>query len=185
LKGKLTEVRDLSLHILDIAENSIKAGAGRIDITIIEDSAKNLLTVEITDDGRGMEPEFAETAADPFVTSRTTRIVGLGLPLLKASAEIANGNLTIDSVSGKGTKVTANFQLNHIDRKPLGNMGETILALVANNPETEIKYLHRKNGKQFSFNSKEFTKTINGKNFNLSETLLKIKKYFKENSLTQ
>lgn len=177
-------MRDLSLHILDIAENSIKAGASRIDIKIIEDSAKNLLTVEITDDGKGMEPEFAETASDPFVTSRTTRKIGLGLPLLKAAAEIANGKLIIDSVSGKGTKVKADFQLNHIDRKPLGNMGETILALVANNPETNIKYLHKQNGKQFAFDSKDFTESINGADLNLSDILLKIKKYFKENSIT-
>jgi Histidine kinase-, DNA gyrase B-, and HSP90-like ATPase len=177
-------VRDISLHILDIAENSINAGASRIDITIIEDSAKNLLTVEIIDDGKGMEPEFAETTADPFVTSRTTRKVGLGLPLLKAAAEIANGKLIIDSVSGKGTIIKADFQLNHIDRKPLGNMGETILALIANNPETNIKYFYKNNGKQFSFDSKKFTKNINVEVFNTSEILLKIKKYFKENSIT-
>ena len=176
-------MRDISLHILDIAENSINAGAKNISIKITEEKKKNLLTVEISDDGKGMDKEFSENAGSPFVTTRTTRKVGLGLPLLKAAAEIANGKLIIKSAPGKGTRITAEFQLDHVDRKPVGSMAQTILALAANNPETNIKYIRKQNGKKFMFNSGIFSKTTKKNNINVSERLLNIKKYLKENSI--
>jgi anti-sigma regulatory factor (Ser/Thr protein kinase) len=169
-------MRDISLHILDIAENSVKAGAKNIEIIIEEDGKKDMLTVEITDDGGGMEPAMAEKVTDPFVTTRTTRKVGLGLPLLKTSVEQAEGTLTVDSVLGKGTKVKAIFKLSHIDRKPLGNMTDTILALVMFNTEVNIKYIHRYNGKEFAFDTKNFND-----NGNSTNKILSIKKYLLEN----
>jgi signal transduction histidine kinase len=176
-------VRDISLHILDIAENSINAGAKNISIKIIEEKEKNLLTVEISDDGKGMDKEFVENVSSPFVTTRTTRKVGLGLPLLKAAAEISNGMLVIDSSPGKGTKITAEFQLDHVDRKPIGSMAQTILALAANNPEINIKYLRKQNGKKFIFDSGIFAKMTKENNIDVSKRLLNIKKYLKENSI--
>jgi len=176
-------VRDLSLHILDIAENSIDAGAKNISIKITEKKKKNLLTVEISDDGKGMDKEFAENAGSPFVTTRTTRKVGLGLPLLKSAAEIANGKFAIKSAPGKGTKITAVFQLDHVDRKPVGSMAKTILALAANNPETNIKYIRKQNGKKFAFDSGIFGKITDENDFVVSTRLLDIKKYLKENSI--
>jgi anti-sigma regulatory factor (Ser/Thr protein kinase) len=176
-------VRDISLHILDIAENSINAGAKIISIKILEEKKKNLLTVEITDDGKGMNKEFAENSGSPFVTTRTARKVGLGLPLLKAAAEIANGRLTIKSAPGKGTKITAEFQLDHVDRKPVGSMAKTILALAANNPETHIKYIRKQNGKKFIFDSGIFGSITDEGDFDVSTRLLDIKKYLKENSI--
>ena len=173
-------MRDISLHILDIAENSVKAGAKNIEIIIVEDKINDLLTVEITDDGEGMETSMAEKAADPFVTSRTTRKIGMGHPLLKASAEQAEGAFTVDSVLGKGTKVKATFKLSHIDRKPLGNMTDTIIALVMFNSEVNIKYVQRCNNKEFLLDTKNFSN-----NGNSTNKILSIKKYLQENILTQ
>ena len=173
-------MRDISLHLLDIAENSVKAGAKNIEIIIEEDNKKDLLTVEITDDGSGMETWIAEKATDPFVTTGTTRKIGLGLPLLKTSAEQAEGTLTVDSVLGKGTKIKAVFKFSHIDRKPLGNMADTVLALVMFNSEVNVIYIYRQNGEEFIFDSKNFND-----NGNSANKILSIKKYFQENILTQ
>jgi anti-sigma regulatory factor (Ser/Thr protein kinase) len=173
-------MRDISLHILDIAENSVKAGAKNIEIKIEENDNKDFLSIEITDDGQGMKQDMAEKVTDPFVTTRTTRKVGMGLPLLKASAEQAEGSLTIDSVLGKGTKIKAVFKLSHIDRKPLGNMTDTIIALVMFNSETNIKYIHKRNNKEFIFDSKNFNN-----NGNSTNNILYIKKYLQKNNLIQ
>jgi len=173
-------VRDLSLHILDIAENSINAGARNIEIGIDENIKKDLLTINISDDGKGMDADMKEKVTDPFVTSRTTRRVGLGLPLLKLAAEIANGKLMIESVKGKGTKITATFQLSHIDRKPIGKVSDTILTLVAGNPEMDIKFRHKRNGYKFDFCSLEFYEKMRSEGLNSTEILMMVKKHLNE-----
>jgi anti-sigma regulatory factor (Ser/Thr protein kinase) len=175
-------VRDLSLHILDIAENSINAGARNIEIEIDENIKKDLLMIKISDDGIGMDAEMKEKVTDPFVTSRTTRKVGLGLPLLKLAAEIANGKLIIESVKAKGTKITATFQLSHIDRKPLGKVSDTILTLVAGNPEVGIKFRHKRNGYEFDFSSLEFIEKVRSEGLNSTEILLMVKRHLNEYS---
>ena len=124
-------MEDLSLHILDVAENAITAGAENISIVVQDDVARDLLTIEITDDGKGMGEDALEKASDPFYTTRTTRKVGLGLALLKEAAAMANGQVDIRSAPNRGTTVRATFQLSHIDRKPLGKMADTITALLA------------------------------------------------------
>lgn len=169
-------MRDISLHILDIAENSVKAGARNIYIMIEEDTVKNLLTLEISDDGKGMSRELAEKASDPFVTSRTTRKVGFGISLLKNAANAADGDLTIQSKVNEGTTVRAWFKYDHIDRKPLGNMTDTIIALVMFSSEVNIKYIHRSCKKEFILDTKNFSD-----NRNSAGKILSIKKYLKEN----
>src|SRR5512142_3272074 len=119
-------MEDLSLHILDIAENAINAGATAITIDIEENSAEDTLTIEITDNGCGMDADTLKHALDPFYTTRTTRRVGLGLPMLQEAATAANGFVDLRSVPGFGTAVRATFQSSHIDRKPLGDIAETI-----------------------------------------------------------
>ena len=176
-------MRDISLHILDISENSINAGAKNICIKILEDKKKNLLKVEISDDGEGMDKEFTKKVSSPFVSTRTTRKIGLGLPLLKAAAEMANGRLVIDSLTGKGTRITATFQLDHVDRKPVGSMSQTILALAANNHKINIKYIRKQNGKKFIFDTGIFGNKAEDNSLNISNRLLNIKKYLKENSI--
>jgi len=115
-------MRDISLHILDIAENSIRAGASLIGISVIMSDSADTLTVEITDNGCGMSREMTERAVSPFTTSRTTRKVGLGIPLFAAGCESTGGSLTIESAPGEGTKLTAVYRNSHIDRPPLGDI---------------------------------------------------------------
>lgn len=136
-------MEDLSLHILDIVENSVSAGATRVEILIAEDPEGDLLTVEINDDGRGMDEETVKKVRDPFFTTRTTRRVGLGIPLLAAAAREAEGDLSIDSQEGQGTRIRATFRYSHIDRKPLGDIQETLKALIVANPDVEFFFEHR------------------------------------------
>lgn len=128
-------MRELALHILDIAENGVSAGAKNIKIQVIENFQENRLVIQITDNGKGMDPATVESVIDPFTTSRTTRKVGLGIPLLKAAAEACNGNLIIDSTVGRGTTVRVEFDNDHIDRMPLGRLDETFLGLLVGHPE--------------------------------------------------
>lgn len=155
------KLKDLSLHILDIAENSISAGAKNIDITIVENEKKDLLTLEIKDDGRGINGSILQSVTDPFVTTRRTRKVGLGLALLKAASESAGGKLKIKSSSGSGTAIKATFQISHIDRKPLGNINETLMTLIMGNPNLNIKFVHKKNEAEFKFDEKQFLEKFN------------------------
>ncbi len=148
-------MQDLSLHILDIVENSIAARADRIEIRIIEDTKKDLLSVEVIDNGEGMDEETVKKALDPFYTSKTIRRFGFGLPLLAEAAKAASGHLSISSKKGKGTKIKADFQYSHIDRKPLGDMGQTIITLVIGNPEVDFVYVHKKNSHEYSLDTKE------------------------------
>lgn len=136
-------MRELSLHILDLIQNSLAVDAKRIGIEIDEDLAGDRLTVVIWDDGRGMTPEMAQQAVDPFFTSRTTRKVGLGLPLFAQQAEACGGRLSITSQLGRGTTVRVDMQLSHIDRAPLGSMADTMVMLVACNPAVSFYYRHR------------------------------------------
>ena len=133
-------MEDISLHILDIAENSIRADAKNINITITEDRKKGQLTLTIEDDGEGMDDKTKEYALDPFFTTKKGKKVGLGLAFLSHSAEEAGGALNIESEPGKGTKMTATFRLGHIDRKPLGNLNETITCLKVTHPEIELNF---------------------------------------------
>jgi anti-sigma regulatory factor (Ser/Thr protein kinase) len=180
-------MEDLSLHILDIAENSLAAGAKNIGITIKEDTSSDLLTIEISDDGKGMEPETAERAADPFYTTRTTRKVGLGLALLDEAARMASGQMDIESLPGRGTKVRARFQLSHVDRKPIGNMAETLTALVASRTDVDLTYLHEKDDGRFAFNTKDIRECFGELPINSAEVLTFIRKYLtqEEKSLIQ
>ncbi len=148
-------MRELSLHILDLLENAVEAGATRIGLTIEEDSAGNCMTIRIEDNGRGMAPELATRVLDPFVTTRQTRHVGLGLPLLAAAAERAGGRVEVRSQPGVGTVVTATFQLRHWDRAPLGDLPGTLLALFLAQPPVDLRYVHRVDEREFACDSTE------------------------------
>jgi len=138
LKRKIRELntlRELSLHILDIAENSVNAGATKIEISVNENIKKDKLTISITDNGKGMDAEMARKVTDPFITTRTTRKVGLGIPFLKEAAEACQGGLSIESRPGVGTRLEVAFQRNHIDRMPLGDLAGTFLSLLIGYPQ--------------------------------------------------
>lgn len=133
-------MQDISLHILDIAENSINAAASRIEIKIVEDLKRDLLTVEIRDNGQGMDEETVRKALDPFYTSKPGKRVGLGIPLLAQAAREGGGSFTIESESDGGTSLIARFTLSHPDRKPLGNVDGTVHMLQLTHPEIIFEY---------------------------------------------
>ena len=139
-------MEDLSLHILDIVENSIKACAKKIEVKIIENKKKDLLTIEIIDDGEGMDEKTLKDVLDPFFTTSNTRKVGLGLPLLAQSAEESGGNIKIESKPGQGTKVKATFGYSHIDRRPLGDIHESLKVLITANPDINFIYEYQEDG---------------------------------------
>ncbi len=151
---------ELSMHILDVAQNSLAAGATRVEIRVVEEWAEDLLRIEVRDNGRGMSAEAAARVTDPFFTSRTTREVGLGLPLLKDAAERCDGVLEIHSEEGRGTVVCARFRLDHFDRAPLGDMAQTMEVLIAANPQIEFFYEHRVNGETYSLETREMKEVL-------------------------
>ncbi len=138
-------MKELSLHILDIVSNSITAKATRIVIALAE--RDGLLTLTVEDNGCGMDKDFLARVTDPFTTTRTTRKVGMGLPLLKMAAEQSDGTFFIDSTPDVGTKVVVSFGLTHIDRPPLGDMKATLLTLIQGAPDIDFLYTHEADGK--------------------------------------
>ena len=148
-------MRELSLHILDVVENGITAGGNCIWIEVDEERKKDQLKIVIRDNGRGMPVEKLKNIDNPFITTRTTRRVGLGLSLLATAARRCDGTMQVDSKPGKGTEITATFRFNHIDRAPLGDMAATITTLIMGNPEIDFVYFHRIDGNEFSLDTRE------------------------------
>lgn len=146
-------MREISLHIIDIVENGIRAGADCIKISIEENIKENLLSISISDNGSGIPAELFSKVTDPFVTSRTTRRVGLGLSLLETAARRCGGEFSITSMPGEGTQVTATFIYDHIDRAPIGDMGGSIAVLIIGNPGVDFIYDHSVDDRLFTFNT--------------------------------
>ena len=139
-------MEDLSLHVLDVAENALTAGADRIEIYIVEDSEQDILRIEIKDNGHGMDEQTAERALDPFYTTKRGKRVGLGLPMLAQAAREADGKMEIRTAPGEGTLVRATFGLSHPDLKPIGDMIQTMATLVCAHPNASFVLEHRRNG---------------------------------------
>ncbi len=156
-------MEDLSLHILDIVENSIAAKAKHVDIRIRESVLEDRLFIEIADDGCGMEEGMVQSATDPFFTTRTTRRVGLGLPLFEHAALATGGEFRLISHPGEGTRVTAAFGLSHIDRQPLGDIGETLLTLIVGNPQIEFTCRYQTEDSDFLFSTRMVEAELAGK----------------------
>jgi anti-sigma regulatory factor (Ser/Thr protein kinase) len=149
-------MEDLALHILDIAQNSLEAGASEIEIEIWENLQEDRLSIKVRDNGRGMNPETAAKVTDPFFTTRSTRNVGLGLPLMAAASRAAGGALTVDSKPGQGTTVVATFRHGHIDRAPLGDIEGTLMVLLAGHPNKDIFFRHQVEDRVFELDSRDF-----------------------------
>ncbi len=173
-------MNDLSLHILDVAENCIDAGAKNIEIIINEDTKRDFLTIKINDDGKGIDEEMLKQIQNPFSTSRTTRKVGLGIPFLKEAAESCDGNLVIKSAKGVGTRIKSTFKHSHIDRKPLGDIAESLIALILRSEKTEILYYHKKNGKDFVFRTKDLKIQLKVKTLKQASLLKNLKEIIKQ-----
>jgi len=148
-------MRELSLHILDVLENALEAGATEVDLEIDEDLLADRLTITVRDNGRGMDAQTARRALDPFFTTRTTRHVGLGLPLFAAAARRCEGDLGLDSSPGRGTVVTATFRHSHLDRAPLGDIAGTLLAFLLSERSAGLHFVyhHRVNGRSFDLDT--------------------------------
>ena len=176
-------MRELSLNILDIAQNSIAAGASLTTIEVAEDTAKHELTVTVSDNGCGMTAEQVANVLDPFFTTRTTRKVGLGLPFLKQTAEQTGGSFLIESQVGKGTLVRAEYHTDSIDCMPLGDICSTISCLVTLNPDIDFKFTSVKDDKEFIFTTME-VREILGEDIALNEPAVAafVEEYLKENS---
>jgi hypothetical protein len=159
---------EISLHILDIAQNSIKAKASIVEIEVNEDIAANLLTVIIKDNGCGMDKDFLKDVTNPFRTSRTTRKVGLGLSMFKSAAELTGGSLDIWSEVGVGTVVKVNFVYDSIDRQPLGDMATTMTTIIGGAPDIDYIYRHSYSGKSFDMDTRQLRKVL-GEEISLAE----------------
>jgi len=169
-------MKELSLHILDIAENSVGACSTQITIEVRENIANDRLRICVIDNGKGMSPEQVVKVIDPFVTTRTTRKVGLGIPLLKAAAELCDGYLTIESQLGLGTKLTVEFKKSHIDRMPMGDLPGTILQLVVGYPTINIIFVYSVNEIEQIFDDKLIKQELQGIPLTEPEILAYIRK---------
>lgn len=154
-------MKELSLHILDIVQNSLSAGASLVDIEIDEQPQNgDYLKIVIIDNGRGMEKEKVAKVLDPFFTTRTTRKVGLGLPLFQQNATHCDGSFEIESNLGSGTTVRAKFKHSHWDRPPLGDMSATLLTLIVLNPDVDFHYIHRLEGNHFELDTRDVRREL-------------------------
>lgn len=173
-------MKELSLHILDIGQNSVSAGADFIEIIVDENTIMDSLDILIRDNGCGMDAETAQKVIDPFYTSRTTRKVGLGIPMFKANAEQCEGSFKLTSAPGVGTTLEALFKRSHIDRVPLGNMADTIMAMVMANPQGDLLYRHSLDEKVFAMDTREFREALGDVPLDEVEVLIWIKGYVAE-----
>ncbi len=155
-------MRELSLNVLDIAQNSIVAGATLTEIVVEENTKENTLFIGIYDNGSGMTQEQVENVIDPFFTTRTTRKVGMGIPLFKMAAEQTGGSFTIESQKGAGTRVKALFKTDSIDFTPLGDIASTVVTIVSMNNDKEFLYKRILDGREFVFSTVEIKKILGG-----------------------
>lgn len=173
---------ELSLNVLDVAQNSVKAKASLIEISVVIDSAADRLSIVIKDNGCGMSGETLKNVTDPFYTTRTTRKVGLGVPFFKMAAEITGGSFEIVSELGKGTTVTAVFVLSSIDRMPLGDMPGTIETLVVYNTGIDFIYTYKVDDEQFVLSTSEMKEILGGIPLNNPEVAAYIRDFLRENT---
>jgi anti-sigma regulatory factor (Ser/Thr protein kinase) len=174
-------MKDLSMHIMDIAQNSISAMSSELYIEINENMDDDAYTITIADNGIGMTRDYLSTISDPYVTSRSTRKVGLGIPLLKQNAERTGGSIEISSEPGQGTTVKAIFIFTHPDRPPIGDIAGTIVLLCVANPELDLTYHHITNTGEYNYNTMEIRETLDGVPINEASVARFLKEMIIEN----
>ncbi len=161
-------MQDISLHLLDMIENSVRAGASLVEIHINADVPRNRISFLIRDDGCGMDDETIRSAMNPFYTTKVEREkkIGLGIPLFMQNAEACGGDFTIASIPGEGTEIRAHFKFDHIDRMPIGNLEDTMLGAIVGHPETDFLFELRRNGFNgawdFSLDTRDIKKELDG-----------------------
>lgn len=172
---------EISLNILDVAENSVRAQASLITIVVDVSTADDVLKVMIADDGCGMTAEQVEKVTDPFYTTRTTRKVGLGVPFFKMAAESSGGSFDITSEPGVGTTVTAIFGFSNIDRMPLGDISSTVHNLIVYHPDSDFFFRYRVDEREFTLDTREMREVLGGVPLDVPEVSAYIKEYLDEN----
>ncbi len=153
-------MQEISLNILDIVQNSVRAGATSIEVEIYENTGEDVFFFSVKDNGCGMDKDMVERVMDPFVTTRTTRKVGMGISLLRSAAQATGGDVELSSEVGKGTFIKATFSHGHIDRQPLGDIAQTMMTLISMNTEIDFYYKHTFNERVFEFNTKEMKEIL-------------------------
>ncbi|NVN95250.1 MAG: sensor histidine kinase [Bacteroidetes bacterium] len=174
-------MKELSLHILDIIQNSITAEADLIEIELFENIKENIYSISVKDNGKGMTPEMLSHVTDPYCTSRTTRKVGMGIPLLKQNAERAGGSLSIYSELGKGCFLKAIFQHNNIDRAMLGDIAGVIVLTAATNENIRFIYTHKTDVGEYVFDTKEIKEAMDGMSIKQLQVIKYLKDMIREN----
>jgi hypothetical protein len=153
-------MEEICAHIMDITANALRAGAKHVAISIEADENRNLLVARFKDDGHGMDEEMVRRVTDPFFSTKKGKKVGLGIPLLKGTAETCGGQFSLSSKPGEGVDIIASFELNHPDLPPLGNLKDTILVLIAGNPEVDFSFTYKKNEAVFMLDTTEIREII-------------------------
>ena len=174
-------MRELSLNVLDIVQNSITANANLIEIELIEEINNDILKINIFDNGKGMTDEQIKSVTDPFYTTRTTRKIGLGIPLFKMAAEMSGGSFKIESTVGVGTKIYTSYIHSSIDRMPVGNINETVSMLIRMNPDIDFVYTHTFNEKSYSLDTRELREQLENVPLDTPEVIDWINEYLTEN----
>lgn len=175
-------MRELSLNVLDIAQNSVSAGASLIEIELTEDTENHDLLIGIYDNGKGMTPEQVENVRDPFFTTRTTRKVGMGIPLFKFAAEMTGGKLEIESRVGVGTRVRAYFKTDHLDFTPIGDMTSTMISLITMNLHIDFLYRRKLDGREFTVDTRQLKEILGDVPLNEPSIAMWIQQYINENT---
>ena len=175
-------MRELSLNVMDVAQNSVRAEASVVRITVTESDKDDRLTIEIADNGCGMTQEQVQQVIDPFFTTRTTRKVGLGVPLFKLSAEQTGGSFDIQSEKGKGTTTTASYVKSHVDMTPLGDIISTVKILIQCNPDIDFVYTCTTDNGSFTLDTRELREVLGDVSLDTPDVLEWIADYLEENT---
>ena len=175
-------MKDISLHILDIIQNSVNARATYIQILVEENTIKNSLQIEVIDNGKGIPADMIEKIKDPFYTTGKKK-TGMGISLLEQNAELTGGSLLIESEPGSGTRLMVQFTYDHIDRQPLGKMSDTLICAIRANPNIDFKYTHRVNDKEFCFETREIKAILEDITISNPKVITYIHEMINENTL--
>ncbi len=175
-------MRELSLNVMDVAQNSVRAQASLVQITVDESEKEDKLTIRIADDGCGMTQEQVQQVIDPFFTTRTTRKVGLGVPLFKLSAEQTGGSFDIQSEKNVGTTTTAAYVPSHMDMTPLGDINSTVKILIQCNPEIDFVFTHSTDNGSFTLDTRELREVLGDVSLDTPDVLEWIGQFLEENT---
>ncbi|WP_316608931.1 ATP-binding protein [uncultured Ruminococcus sp.] len=175
-------MRELSLNVMDVAQNSVRAEADLVTVKVEESDKDDFLTITIADNGCGMTQEQVQQVIDPFFTTRTTRKVGLGVPLFKLSAEQTGGSFDIQSEKGVGTTTTATYVKSHVDMTPLGDINDTMKILIQCNPEIDFIFIHSTDNGSFTLDTRELREVLGDVSLDTPDVLEWIADYLEENT---